>query len=223
MRSPDGGVASACAPRSPASPSRCSPSACRRRHRHDGVPAQLRSSPASTTQLGTRADRRRQRLIDIVVDDGEADFDDERTTPPTDYFVAIYGPTASSLRHRGRRRRRPDPVFPRVTLDIDGSRRATTPFSLPERRRRARVPRAASPYQVDGVQRPSTRSWSRCPSRRSNQIVATYLGIYSILALIILIAGALAHPLARHPHLPQPRPGRVDRDGDRRRATSASA
>ena len=35
-----------------------------------------------------------------------------------------------------------------------------------------------------------------------NQVVASYIGIYGILALIIVIGERRHHPLARHPHLP---------------------
>ena len=195
MRSPGGGAASACAPRSPVSPSRSSRSGSSspgigtmvflRNALIASLDAQLEQLAPTGCRAAPDQDHRRQRQSDVRRQDGRA---------ATDYFVAALRARRRAARDQRRRRpARPQPVFPETHHARADAR--------PRRRRRSRSPSAEggarlprerrAPTRSTGVTATSTPSSSPCPSRPINQVVAQFLGIYGILALIILIvAGA---------------------------------
>ena len=221
MRSPGGGAASACAPRSPASPWRCSSIGLFAAG--IGTLAFLRNTliVSLDAQLtSARADRCRERAHRHRGRRRRRSSSPRRTTPAdTQYFVALYDPTATLRVTGGRRRRRPDARLP--PSRSRSSRRTTQgvePVLAAERGRRRRLPRERRLLRDRGRERRSVHAAGRAAARaRSTRSSRATSGIYSILALLVVIGGALHHALARHAHVPQPRPGRVHRRRDRRR------
>lgn len=127
-------------------------------------------------------------LFEITTSDGRPYFVKDRTAAPTSYFVAVYNPDGTLEASAGGGGA-PPPVYPaRITVE-DTVTKGTTPFPLANSS-------GGSPYHasVDLLEIPGVRDnytqLVALPLAPTNQVVAQYIGIYSLLAMIILIASA---------------------------------
>ena len=120
----------------------------RRRLRHGALPAQhadreprrRSSTQLARTDVAGAAARPRP-----AIERSAADRPPSRTLPPTEYFVAIYGPDGDLLSARRAATASPSPPSPRrITLEQAQSQRARRPSRSRLRRRRVGVPRQRS-------------------------------------------------------------------------------
>ena len=137
---------------------------------------------AVTTEIATG-------LFDIEVVNQIPTAYEKADTPRTDYHIAVYaaekpGPLLISGGGTD-----PQPDFPAefalektYTVGLD-------PFTLEDAETGAQFRASVAPLEVSGVL--LSRRWSRCPLAPVNQTIGTFLGIYSILAVITIISGAL--------------------------------
>jgi two-component system OmpR family sensor kinase len=129
-------------------------------------------------------------LLDVTVRDGRFLATDADDAPPTDYFVAIYGPPDFELQAlAGGRAGAPVPVVPDTyPLDLAQSQELT-PVTLRsadgESEFRATV--AVQEYANAGI---LYTQLVAVPLTPVNRTITNYLSIYSILALLILAGGA---------------------------------
>lgn len=128
-------------------------------------------------------------LFDVEVVDGVPRFADQGG-PATQYFIAIYGPDGSFIASAGGDG--DEPEFP-VSFSLEKTlMTGTEPFTLPS---------ADGPGEfhasvdflppMPGVRDTYTQLVA-LPLVSVNQTVASYIGIYTLLALVTLLAGALA-------------------------------
>ena len=128
-------------------------------------------------------------LMDIQVDGGEVSFYDDESSP-TQYFIAMYDSEGTRVAVAGGDGA-PPPAFPEYySLDNHASQ-GTVPFALPSSTGGAVFHASADIYVVPGVSELFTQMVA-LPTSSINQVVAAYIGIYGILALLILVAGAFA-------------------------------
>ncbi|MCW3491976.1 sensor histidine kinase [Microbacterium sp. SSM24] len=128
-------------------------------------------------------------LIDI-----EQDGEDLRLTvkpdgAPTDYVVALYGPDGEFLVSAGGNSDS-EPVLPETIPLQQTTSQGLTPFPLPSTEGGSGWHASVDTYPIDGVSSLFTQLVA-LPVAPINQVVATYVGIYSILALLILVGGAV--------------------------------
>lgn len=128
-------------------------------------------------------------VFTITTTGGDVRFDPNRTSPImySDYFVAVYAADGTQLATTG-----PDdenrPVFPvRVTAQ-EANIRGTAPFAL-DGTADVSFRASVSPFQLAGRSQFYTQLIA-LPTSSVNRIVGTFLGIYSILALITVLIGA---------------------------------
>lgn len=116
-------------------------------------------------------------------------IDAVENAPPTEYRVAIYGPTEGDLLATAGGRGGPEPVFPEsIPLDIAQSKELQ-PFSLYSADGEYEFRATIAPQEVSGGGTLYTQLVA-LPLASTYQVVAQYIGIYSLLAVIILIASA---------------------------------
>ncbi|GMM95477.1 hypothetical protein MTsN4n12_08850 [Microbacterium sp. MTN4-12] len=130
-------------------------------------------------------------LIDVVVEGGQVSFTprDEDDVPPTPYFVAVYGPEGSLEAIAGGSGGL-EPDFPdEFTLQATAAR-GLQPFALPDIEGDERFLAAVDVFQPDGVGDLFTQMVV-VSTASTNQVVATFLGIYAVISVVILGAGAL--------------------------------
>ncbi|WP_223169180.1 MULTISPECIES: HAMP domain-containing sensor histidine kinase [Microbacterium] len=127
-------------------------------------------------------------LFEITVSDGKPFFVKQRGAAPTSYFVAVYNPDGTLEASAGGGGA-PAPVYPETITVEDTVTTGISPFPLPNSA-------GGSPYHasVDLLEIPGVRDnytqLVALPLAPTNQVVAQYIGIYSLLAMIILIASA---------------------------------
>lgn len=127
-------------------------------------------------------------LFEITVSDGKPFFVKQRGAAPTSYFVAVYNPDGTLEASAGGGGA-PPPVYPETITVEDTVTKGISPFPLPNSA-------GGSPYHasVDLLEIPGVRDnytqLVALPLAPTNQVVAQYIGIYSLLAMIILIASA---------------------------------
>ena len=129
-------------------------------------------------------------LFDIVLTTGGVEFDEKEDVPSTTYFVAIYGPDGT-LRASAGGAGAPQPVFPAEITLQSAAVTGTTPFTIPSSEGGPDYRASVDTYQVEDVSDLFTQLVA-LPLAPTNQVVAQYIGIYTILAVIILIASAFA-------------------------------
>ena len=213
--SPCGGAASACAGRSPASSSRSSQSDCSRR-------ASARSRSCSNTLIinldamtSLTPTDVASGLIEMDVNGTDVTFSQKSDAPDTQYFVAIYD-SDGSLKAEAGGDGDQTPAFPATFTLEQTQTQGTTPFSIPSEDGGAAFHASVDYYQIDGVGDLFTQMVA-LPLASINQVVASYIGIYSILALLVLVLGAITTRWLVTLTLPQPRAGGVHRRRHRRR------
>ncbi|KAA9147104.1 HAMP domain-containing histidine kinase [Microbacterium lushaniae] len=129
-------------------------------------------------------------VLDVQNTGGTLRFAEDEEAAPTDIFVAIYDPTGQFLIAAGGDGTTAPPEFPSTYTLQDTQLRGLTPFELHSSGTGPPFHAAVDVLAVDGVSALYTQmvAVSLGPTER---VVAAYVGIYSILALLILIASAL--------------------------------
>ena len=129
-------------------------------------------------------------LFDITIRDGKATFTVDDTAVSPDYFVAIYGPEGEFLESTGGSEDQPPPVFPEEYFVKSTVTRGVEPFSIPSSEEGAPFHASVSLLDLPNANVQYTQMLA-LPTASVNQIVATFVGIYLLLAVITIIAGAL--------------------------------
>jgi len=129
-------------------------------------------------------------LIDISVDDGIVSFDEKNDAPNTQYFVALYD-SAGHLRAMAGGDGELMPAFPSTFDPQKTVTQGLAPFDIPSQSGGAVFHASVDVYPIQGVGEFFTQMVA-LPIAPVNQVVAAYIGIYGILALLILVAGAFA-------------------------------
>ncbi|MCP2637605.1 HAMP domain-containing histidine kinase [Microbacterium sp. HD4P20] len=130
-------------------------------------------------------------LLDLAFDDGKFTADPSDNAPSTDYFVAVYEPVEGELTATAGGRGGPEPAFPKVyPLDVAQSRELAV-ITLPSQDGETHF-RATVTVQELGNTGSLYSQMVAVPLATVNRTVASYIGIYSILAILILLAGAVA-------------------------------
>ncbi|WP_214466680.1 sensor histidine kinase [Microbacterium flavescens] len=127
-------------------------------------------------------------LFDIDIINGVVDASEKEGVPRTDYHVALYQPEGEFIVAAGGGE--PQPDFPvKFSLEkayTDGAQA----FELKDAETGARFRASVAPLEVSGgILLPQLVALPVAPV---NQVVATFLGIYTILAIITLLIGAVA-------------------------------
>ncbi len=130
-------------------------------------------------------------LIDVSVEGGQVSFTPrhEDDVPPTPYFVAVYGPDGSLEAIAGGSGG-VEPEFPETFTLQSTAARGLQPFALPDVEGDERFLAAVDVFQPDGVGDLFTQMVV-VSTASTNQVVATFLGIYAVISVVILGAGAL--------------------------------
>ncbi|MFV0375496.1 sensor histidine kinase [Microbacterium sp.] len=150
--------------------------------------AQLSSIDEQLTQLAPTDVT--SSLMTVTVFDGVPRFVPNVSTPATQYFVAVYGPTGDLLATAGGgRSARPD--FP-DSFPLDRTQiRGTTPFTLNAEEGAATFHASVDFLgPIEGV-RDNYTQLVALPLTTVTQTVTNYVGIYTILAIFTVIVGAL--------------------------------
>ena len=130
-------------------------------------------------------------LLDIEVVGGDVQFTEKTEAPPTDYFIAIYSPVApGAFQISAGGAGGPSPDFPETYALETTITRGTEPFALEDAESGAKFRASVAPVEVRGITGFFTQMVA-LPMSTVNQTVGTFLGIYSILAVITIISGAL--------------------------------
>lgn len=126
-------------------------------------------------------------LFDIEQMNGVITAREKDNIPRTDYHVALYQPSGEFIASAGGGEPAPDfpDFYPLEKAYTDG----TAAFELTDTETGARFRASIAPLEVSGDLLPQIVALPVAPV---NQVVATFLGIYTILAIITLIIGAFA-------------------------------
>jgi len=128
-------------------------------------------------------------LLDLDVQDGGLRAVPEPNAPPTEYRVAIYGPIEGQLLGTAGGRGGPEPVFPAsFSLEIAQSKELQ-PFSLYSEDGEDEFRATIAVQELPGAGVLYTQLVA-LPLAPTYQVVAQYIGIYTLLALFILVASA---------------------------------
>jgi two-component system OmpR family sensor kinase len=128
-------------------------------------------------------------LLNLTGNEGQIQIEPVENAPPTEYRVAIYGPTDGGLLATAGGRGGPDPVYPEtIPLDIAQSKELQA-FSLSSADGEYEYRATLAVQELAGAGILYTQLVA-LPLASTYQVVAQYIGIYSLLAVIILIASA---------------------------------
>jgi len=128
-------------------------------------------------------------LMTVDVEDGVPTFRVDAAAAPTPYFVAVYAPEGDLLATAGGSGGLPPefpPSFPLQKTIIEG----TAPFELASVDGSRAFHASVDVLQLPGVRESQTQLVA-IPLSSVNQTVANFIGIYTILALLTIIGGAL--------------------------------
>jgi two-component system OmpR family sensor kinase len=132
-----------------------------------------------------------KQVVEISNDGGALRFDESESGSRPDYFVAVYGPPDDGLRILvGPDDAAATPEVPETYSLQDAYIKGTQPFDLVDPITGAVFHASVAPFEVPGVSELYVQLVA-VPLAPTERVVATYIGIYSILALLILIASAL--------------------------------
>lgn len=129
-------------------------------------------------------------LMRVSVDEGELEVEPDELAPSTQYVIAIYGPDGELIETAGGNSDTM-PAFP-DTFTLDKTlTRGTEPFPLASVDGRSTFHASVDFLApIDGV-RDSYTQMVALPLAPANQTVANYIGIYTFLAFMTVLAGAL--------------------------------
>lgn len=152
--------------------------------------AQIAERDQSITQAVTLDQASSLLTVDVV--DGVAQFSPPAVSPPTSFFLAVYGPDGELLQTGGATGRPQDmPQFPE-SYGLDKALvTGTTPFDLLSADGKTTYHAAVDILQIPGAQNSNVQLLA-LPLTPVAQTVANFVGIYSVLALLTILAGALA-------------------------------
>ncbi|MCC4908835.1 cell wall metabolism sensor histidine kinase WalK [Microbacterium sp. cx-59] len=127
-------------------------------------------------------------LFDVTVDDGDVEFTEKDGAPSTEYFLAIYDAEGNPLISGGGDDGEEGPDYPEsVRFDLAYATQLQV-FELTNA--------AGTEFHATYVITPvsgTTQSFTQLvaiPTTQTERVVATYLGIYTLLALVTVIASA---------------------------------
>ncbi|MGB4779816.1 histidine kinase dimerization/phospho-acceptor domain-containing protein, partial [Microbacterium sp.] len=129
-------------------------------------------------------------LLDVQVIDGVAQFARRSPMPPTSFFIAVYGADGTLLATSGPYSDSPPEFPPAFGLDkalIQG----TTPFDLHSADGKTSFHAAVDILPIPGAREANVQLLA-LPMAPVNQTVANFVGIYTILAALTILGGALA-------------------------------
>lgn len=128
-------------------------------------------------------------LLNLTGDEGQLQIEPVESAPPTEYRVAIYGPSDGALLAEAGGRAGVDPVYPEaIPLDVAQSKELQA-FSLFSADGEYEFRATIAVQELPGAGLLYTQLVA-LPLASTYQVVAQYIGIYSLLAVIILIASA---------------------------------
>lgn len=129
-------------------------------------------------------------LLSVDVVDGVARFGPPESAPLTSFYIAVYGPDGTLLQTGGASGGTP-PEFP-TSFGLDKAVTVgTTPFNLQSADGKATFHAAVDILQIPGAQAFNVQLLA-LPLTPVNQTVASFIGIYTFLALLTILGGALA-------------------------------
>ena len=128
-------------------------------------------------------------LLDVEVVDGVAQFAERSPVPLTSFYIAVYAPDGTLLATGGPASANP-PEFP-PTFGLDKAlMQGTTPFELTSADGKTVFHAAVDILQIPGARENNVQLLA-LPMTPVNQTVANFVGIYTILALLTIVGGAL--------------------------------
>ncbi len=130
-------------------------------------------------------------LINITVTEGGMSFTENTDAPDTQYFVALYD-SAGTLRGTGGGDRDQAPAFPDVFTPQQTAEKGLTPFPIPSDEGTGLFHASVDTYLIEDGTGELFTQMVALPIAPINQVVASYVAIYSILAVLIVAAGAVA-------------------------------
>ncbi|MFV0319515.1 MAG: sensor histidine kinase [Microbacterium sp.] len=122
----------------------------------------------------------------LEVDPETGEITERKDRVQTDYFLALYGPEGEFIISVGGRG--PEPAFPATWSTLETNRRGTTPFDMRAASGDAQFRASVGPQPVRNE---LYTQMIVTPLAPVDRVVNTFLGIYSILALITIIGAAL--------------------------------
>lgn len=132
------------------------------------------------------------KLIDISVgEDGEPTFEVKQDAAPTDYYVALYAPDGSLEVWAGGSDSARVPEFPETITPAWAQIQGVEPFSIPSQDGGSGFRASVGVFLVTGVPENLYTQLVALPVAPINEVVTSFLGIYTVLALITIVAGAL--------------------------------
>lgn len=127
-------------------------------------------------------------LLNVQVVDGVAQFEPADYPPLTSFYIAVYGPDGAQLATGGPSNN--PPVFP-STFGLDRALiQGTTPFDLTSADGKTTFHAAVDILQIPGARENNVQLLA-LPLTPVNQTVASFVGIYTMLALMTIVASAL--------------------------------
>ncbi|MCT9821100.1 HAMP domain-containing histidine kinase [Microbacterium sp. W1N] len=130
-------------------------------------------------------------LMTVTVTDGVPQFRADESAPATQYLVAVYGPDGQFLGSAGGSGVS-EPDFPDSFTLEKTYMRLGEPFTLPAAEGGATFHVGVDFLPpIDGVVDNQYTQMVALPLTSVNQTVATYIGIYTVLALLTILGGAL--------------------------------
>ena len=127
-------------------------------------------------------------VFDLSEDAGTISFPRKTDVPALDYFVAVYSPEGERVAVTGGSGA-PEPDFPASFGPQDTQTKGTAPFPLP-----SSTGGASYRASVDFMNLPRGELYTQMvalPTAPVNRVVGAFISIYSLLALITVIAAAL--------------------------------
>lgn len=129
-------------------------------------------------------------LLDVEVVDGVAQFAERSPVPLTSFYIAVYAPDGTLLATGGPASANP-PEFP-ATFGLDKAlMQGTAPFDLTSADGKTVFHAAVDILQIPNARENNVQLLA-LPMTPVNQTVANFVGIYTILALLTILGGALA-------------------------------
>jgi len=128
-------------------------------------------------------------LLSVQVVDGVAQFEPAEYPPLTSFYIAVYGPDGALLA-RGGPTADGGPVFP-ATFGLDRTlMQGTTPFELTSADGKTVFHAAVDILQIPGARENNVQLLA-LPLTPVNQTVASFVGIYGLLAVLTVLVSAL--------------------------------
>ena len=150
--------------------------------------AQLAEREQSVTQTVTLDQT--SNLLTVEVRDGVARFSQPETPPLTSFYIAVYGPDGDLL-VTGGSNAEPAPDFPETFRLEDAVLRGTAPFELTSADGKTSFYAAVDTLQIAKARELNVQLLA-LPLTPVNQTVTNFIAIYSILAILTMLAGAIA-------------------------------